>query len=801
MNHKIFEVNILRIHRQAVFLAALAYFAVAAPNALNAQETEDEDDIFRLSPFEVNEEAGSGYHVPGSAGSSRLAFPSTEIPQSVVSLNQRVMEDTVALNLGDLSSLVAGVGPPTGNSQLRNTLTMRGFSVGVGQRDGIPDRTVSSVGGFDTGLMERIEFIKGPSGILFGSTSPGGIINTVSKRPLPVEKTKIRAMIGSHNTRRFEFDRSGFFGIQGEEFGYRVALVTKDTDGPTDFPREPSLSFESFYGINPSISYEFENGPKLWLWGMFVDDGSNRMNVTAHAFRTGPDTGRVLFDEAKLGPGNNIFTSLNKQESDTVEFGLTHSIDITERLRTDIRFVARDFELFSDSSRIRGVGPGVDWFFDADGNVIGNDSRTVDFDEVKGNLAFNARKRARFDFRPSNESGQEYAADFNFNFDLDLPAIGTTTFDLLTFGTWTEISTESQNDRFELTDPDKILSFGGIQLDEGVFIRTKPNPEFDATPQQMMDLADFSTERGTVNNEESQYSVGFLGRMALWNDRIHIVGAVSQDETDGESFQVVNDQVTDVQSTDDSQTLHSIAGIVKVYKEENNEVSLFYNDNRTFIPVFQTDTRLETFGERFPNRIASTEEAGIKAELFDRRLTFTAPYFDVTETNVLLQFEDKDGSVTGEPPPTTFLAPVGERRSDGFEFDSAWSPLPGWDMIISYSNFDSQLEDGNRSANVPDETFSILSRYEFQDGPLGGASLAWIYNYWGGSILRPDRTGWPIPSGWVHTAVVGYRWDRMRLDFRIENVFDELKARPATFETAVPITPGRNFRAALTYEF
>lgn len=780
----------LRAPARMIPWVALAALLINA-SALHAQGS---DEVRQLSPFEVTADADVGYVTTSSAVTSRIAIPILELPSSVITINERVMEDTVALNFEDLSSLVASVGPPTGNSQMTNNVNMRGFGVSVSQRDGIPDRLMSAVGGFDTGLIERLEFIKGPSGILYGNHSPAGIINIVSKRPLGQPRTRVSAMMGSFNTRRLEIDHSSFFELNDRRFGYRVVGVTKHTDGPDKFPVEPSNSLESFHAINPSISYQFENGLNVWLWGAFVRDSNNRMNRTAHAYRTGPNSGRVLIREAELGSGNNIFVSLNEMNSDTIEAGLTHSFDLGA-VTADVRLVWRNFDLYSDSSRIRGIGPGVDHFFDADGNRIGNDSRNVDYDEAERRLAFVARRAVRFDDRPSTEKGNEYAADLNLNFE-----IGPTRNSLVLFGTYSRFDSASEDGRIDITDPAKLLQLGAEQFPDGVFIRTNPNPTFRPTVEQMRQFADITVARSTVANEDTLYGLGALARVAFWNNRAFIVGGIRRNGLDTDSFQIVANQPTGLQNNKDTTTLKSIAGLVKLYRGENGEVSAFYNRNRTFIPVFTTDRRLATFGQRFPNRVAEVDEFGLKADLFNHRLVLTATYFEITETNVLLQFQDADGSVTGQPPPSTYSAPVGSRTSDGYEIDLNISPLPGWDAIISYANFDAILEDGTRSPNVASSTFSVLNRYEIQEGPLTGLSGAWIYNYWGDSILG-TRTNWDMPSGWLHSAVIGYRWGKMSFNLRIENVFDKLKARPGTFETAVALTPGRNYRLAVNYTF
>jgi outer membrane receptor protein involved in Fe transport len=129
-------------------------------------------------------------------------------------------------------------------------------------------------------------------------------------------------------------------------------------------------------------------------------------------------------------------------------------------------------------------------------------------------------------------------------------------------------------------------------------------------------------------------------------------------------------------------------------------------------------------------------------------------------------------------------------------------------MIVSYGDIEAKLESGVPVEAIPEKTFSLLSRYQVQNGILRGASATWIYNYWGKSLLG-SRTNWELPSGELHSLVLGYlrpqdigslrgRWSAR---LRIENVFDRPAALPATFETAVGVTKPRNYRLGLNYEF
>jgi outer membrane receptor protein involved in Fe transport len=238
----------------------------------------------------------------------------------------------------------------------------------------------------------------------------------------------------------------------------------------------------------------------------------------------------------------------------------------------------------------------------------------------------------------------------------------------------------------------------------------------------------------------------------------------------------------------------------KVYRGEKGEASLFYNYNETFIPVFTLDTRLETFGQRFPNRIADTREAGIKLDLLKTTVVATASVFENTESNVLVRYNDEDGSVTGVPS-QAYSIPSGSRTVKGWEVDLNVAPWPGLEFILGYSEMEARFSDGNITPDsLPENTLSLVGRYEVQNGLFKDASAMWLYSYWGDSRFN-TRTNWYMPDGDMHTAVLGYRWKNWNARLRIENVFDQIEAQPGAFETAVGLIKPRNYRLALTWTY
>ncbi|MEM1260198.1 MAG: TonB-dependent receptor, partial [Bacteroidota bacterium] len=95
---------------------------------------------------------------------------------------------------------------------------------------------------------ERIEFIKGPAAALFGNSSPGGVINAVTKKPLDVNRAAATYTYGSFDTKRATADITGPL-TKDKKLLYRLNLSHENSENFRDFIKNRSLLFA------PSISY------------------------------------------------------------------------------------------------------------------------------------------------------------------------------------------------------------------------------------------------------------------------------------------------------------------------------------------------------------------------------------------------------------------------------------------------------------------------------------------------------------------------------------------------------------------
>jgi iron complex outermembrane receptor protein len=146
---------------------------------------------------------------------SKSGIALAELPQSVQLLNVTALRaqgrQSVGELLRDVPSANAGysrVGPYQSYS-----IKIRGF--GADQlRNGMRQRYYEDIDPSALHNIERVEVLKGPSGVLYGQSAVGGVINLVSKTPGPDHTGSSALTLGSHAQKIANADYSFSAGDQ-----------------------------------------------------------------------------------------------------------------------------------------------------------------------------------------------------------------------------------------------------------------------------------------------------------------------------------------------------------------------------------------------------------------------------------------------------------------------------------------------------------------------------------------------------------------------------------------------------------
>ncbi|WP_449102368.1 TonB-dependent siderophore receptor [Pseudomonas extremaustralis] len=220
-----------------------------------------------LSPTQVtanqlgNVTENTGSYTPGSiATATRLVLTPKETPQSVTVVTRQHMDDFGLNNVDDVMRHTPGITVSAFDTE-RSNYYARGFSINNFQYDGIPStaRNVAYSAGntlSDMAIYDRVEVLKGATGLLTGAGSLGATINLVRKKPTAEFQGHASAGVGSWDNYRSELDVSGPLTETGNVRGRAVAAYQDKHSFMDRYERQSPV----YYGI-----MEFDLSPDTLL--------------------------------------------------------------------------------------------------------------------------------------------------------------------------------------------------------------------------------------------------------------------------------------------------------------------------------------------------------------------------------------------------------------------------------------------------------------------------------------------------------------------------------------------------------
>jgi iron complex outermembrane receptor protein len=177
-----------------------------------------------LSPVTVT---GRAEPVLSISGWGDVPLSQTPLQASVISADQ--LRDRGAQRLADVVKVDASVSDAYNSEGYWDFLTVRGFVLDNRfnyRRDGLPINAETSI---PLDNKERIEVLKGASGIQAGTTAPGGLVNLVVKRPTDVPLRSVQLGWRERGSVLGAVDIAERFGVQ-HALGVRLNAAYEHLD-------------------------------------------------------------------------------------------------------------------------------------------------------------------------------------------------------------------------------------------------------------------------------------------------------------------------------------------------------------------------------------------------------------------------------------------------------------------------------------------------------------------------------------------------------------------------------------------
>lgn len=160
-------------------------------------------------------------------------YPLSQQPLSARIIGSAQIEASGARRLADLLKFDASSADAYNSAGYWDFISVRGFTLDNRynyRREGLPISAETSIA-LDN--KERVEILKGTSGIQAGTSAPGGLVNYVVKRPTENDLRSIRVETANDGGALLALDLGGRFG-QGKVLGYRLNAAIEDIASPID---------------------------------------------------------------------------------------------------------------------------------------------------------------------------------------------------------------------------------------------------------------------------------------------------------------------------------------------------------------------------------------------------------------------------------------------------------------------------------------------------------------------------------------------------------------------------------------
>ncbi|MGX9460131.1 TonB-dependent siderophore receptor [Shewanella sp. A14] len=292
-------------------LVTLISSLLLAPN-LYAEDTQSNGNIEVISI--------KGSRLDKAATATGLPLTLRDTPQSVTIIDQEFIQSFSLNNVADLMFLTPGISAQKIETN-RYFFSARGNPITNFQFDGVPVNYSSffNDASTDTIIFDRVEVVRGATGLLTGAGEPSAAINLIRKRPKLSPGGYLSAKIGSWDSYRVEGDSSVDITDDGDVQA-RFAAAYEKSESFTDLAEDENLQIYGVVTARLSDSTLFTLGadysdrdPKGSTWGalpLFYADGSlandlPRSSTTAASWSSWKRHGTNVFSTLEHSFDNN----------------------------------------------------------------------------------------------------------------------------------------------------------------------------------------------------------------------------------------------------------------------------------------------------------------------------------------------------------------------------------------------------------------------------------------------------------------------------------------------------------------
>lgn len=679
----------------------------------------------------------------------KMSIKPMDLPQSVTVIGKDVLERQQVLRLSDALQNVTGVYLMGTTGGYQEEIAARGYPFGS-------SNTFKNGARYNNGTMpemsgvEKVEFLKGGSAILFGNVAAGGIMNIVTKKPKFENGGEISFRTGSYDFYKPSFDIYGGFG-NSKVAAYRLNATYEKAGSFRDV-----VTSDRFY-VNPSFLLKLGSKTELLVEGDYLQDN-----------RT-PDFGVGAIDYKLIDIPRSRFLGVNWGYNKAVQLSstatITHHLNSNWQLRGLVSYQDFDSELFAAA---RPASTSIK----SDGTWV----RGLQKSKTAENYYI-----AQLDLSGKFNTGSvEHALLFGADAD--------------------KYRTESNT--YLLTGYNDKLSNASIR---GKNIYDTINIFNPATFNKRNDIPDLAIDRVTTSPIQ-RFGI-YIQDLISVTDKLKVLAGVRYSYQNNQRARV--DSIAKGKTGYvDAYTSNAFSPRVGIVYQPWKTVSVFTSYTNTFA----VNTGRDIYDQPLPASIIDQYEVGAKTDLFNELLSVNVTLYKIINSNLAqTALTLSDGSSNSN---SNIKELAGEATSKGVEVDIATKSFYGFTVLAGYSYNDTRytkansknFQTGDRLRYNPAHTANAHIYYSVAPKTaLRGFNLGFGAYYVGDrlagrnpSTTSPTNKLIPLPDYFLFDASAGYAAKKFSVRVKMTNLLDKFSYNAHDDNSINPIAP-RQFAATVSY--
>ncbi|TBV11411.1 TonB-dependent siderophore receptor [Stutzerimonas kirkiae] len=290
------------------------------------------NDSLQLSATEITSQKlgavteGTGSYTTGvTSTATRMNLSIRETPQSISVITRQRMDDQNLTNIPKVLEQTPGV-LLSRDAGERISVYSRGSEITKYQFDGLTTHVESQTQNItqqlaDTSIYDRVEIVRGATGLLTGAGDPSGMINMVRKRPTKEFQASLSGSLGRWDDYRGQVDVSGPL-IESGKLRARVVGAKQENDTFTDYY---SQKRDVLYGVAEAN---------------LTDSTTVRFGIDYQKYEVNGGTGVPLFytggEPANFSRSTTVTSKQRNEELETTNY----FINIDQQLANDWKLSA-----------------------------------------------------------------------------------------------------------------------------------------------------------------------------------------------------------------------------------------------------------------------------------------------------------------------------------------------------------------------------------------------------------------------------------------------------------------------------